>query len=154
MKKYIILASTLTLVPIVSYSQSGEAIGSSGGITQIQDVNLKWNMGSLVNGLMTSNGIQLSNGYYAQQELEVLSVEKPSMLSKITLYPNPALNEIRLTISTNVKVTIIDLNGREIKSGQLTPSNNFINVSDLTTGTYIVNVSSKNKTNNYKLIKQ
>ncbi|MHA3789455.1 T9SS type A sorting domain-containing protein [Flavobacterium hauense] len=154
MKKLIILASTLALVPIHAFSQSGEAIGSSGNIVQVQGIQLKWNMGSLINGIMTSNGVQLSNGYYVQQELEILSVEHPNMVSRITMYPNPAQNELRLTITTNVSVTITDLNGREIKTEQLTPSNNFINVSDLTTGTYIVSVSSENKTNNYKLVKQ
>ena len=154
MKKIIFLASTLTLLPILAFSQSGEAIGASGGIVQVQGVNLKWNIGNLVNGLMTSNGVQLSNGYYVQQELELLSVERPGMVSKIIIYPSPAQNEIRLTIAANVSVTITDLNGREIKIKQLTPSDNVINVSDLITGIYIVSVSSENKTNNYKLIKQ
>ena len=144
----------LALAPLPVFSQSGEAIGSSGNIAQAQDLNIRWNMGGIINGLMTSGDVQLSNGYYVQQELQALSVEQPDMVSRITMYPNPTESYVRLTIETNVTVTITDINGREIKSERLTPSSNIIDVSGLTPGTYIVSVQSDNKTNTYKLIKQ
>lgn len=154
MKKFVIAASMLALAPLPVFSQSGEAIGSSGNIAQAQDLNIRWNMGGIINGLMTSGDVQLSNGYYVQQELQALSVEQPDMVSRITMYPNPTESYVRLTIETNVTVTITDINGREIKSERLTPSSNIIDVSGLTPGTYIVSVQSDNKTNTYKLIKQ
>lgn len=154
MKKFVIAASMLALAPLPALSQSGEALGSSGNIALVQDLNVKWNMGGIVNGLMTSGGVQLSNGYYVQQELQALSVEQPDMVSRITMYPNPTESYIRLTIETNVTVRITDMNGREIKSERLTPSSNAIDVSGITSGTYIVSVQSDNKTNSYKLIKQ
>jgi len=154
MKRFIIAASAVTFAPLPAFSQSGEAIGSSGNIVQTQGVNVRWNMGGIANGLMTSGGIQLSNGYYVQQELEALSVEQLNMVSRITMYPNPATSEVRLVVDANVTVTITDMNGREIKSQQLTPSSNAVDVSELMSGTYVVSVSSENKTNTYKLLKQ
>jgi len=154
MKTFIIAVSALTLAPLPALSQSGEAIGSAGNIVQSQSLNVRWNMGGIANGLMTSGGIQLSNGYYLQQELEALSVEQPDMVSRITMYPNPATSEVRLVVDAAVTVTITDMNGREIKSQQLTPSSNAVDVSGLISGTYIVSVLSENKTNTYKLLKQ
>jgi hypothetical protein len=154
MKKFVIAASMLALAPLPAFSQSREAIGSSGNIAVVQDLNVRWNMGGIVNGLMTSGGVQLSNGYYVQQELQALSVEQPEVVSRITMYPNPTESYVKLTIETNLTVRITDMNGREIKSERLTPSRNAVDVSGLTPGTYIVSVQSDNKTNTYKLIKQ
>jgi hypothetical protein len=75
--------------------------------------------------------------------------------SKVTLYPNPATTDIRLSnIEPNSRVQIIDIKGKTIKSVKLNNSVT-VNISDLENGVYFVKVySTDNSTSVSKFIKQ
>ena len=154
MKIIIISALALTLTPMSAFSQSGEAIGPSGNIASAQGLNIRWSMGAIANGLMTSGGVQLSNGYYPQQQLDALSVGRTTPLSKVTLYPNPAVSQVTLSTTVDISATLYDSNGREVRSARLTPEDNTLDVSGLATGTYFVRASTDGQSNTYKLLKQ
>jgi hypothetical protein len=71
----------------------------------------------------------------------------------ITIYPNPVHD--RLTINTNDFIsnkTILDMNGRSIIKENT--SNKIIDISDLETGTYLIEITINNKVYRNRFIKQ
>ena len=69
-----------------------------------------------------------------------------SKLLKFDIYPNPALNELRVNISSvedTFHYQIFDLQGIEKKSGQIENKVN-ISIHDITNGNYIISITSKN----------
>lgn len=77
--------------------------------------------------------------------------------SKLSVFPNPATNVVNITNADNILVTgvqVIDINGRTVKSVKydgVTEAQ--INVSDLASGMYIMNISSDNGTMTKKIVK-
>jgi hypothetical protein len=71
-----------------------------------------------------------------------------------TLYPNPASEfvNIKLPENANVTVKIFDLNGKLMKTVQLS-ENNEINISDISRGVYILDVFDGRKSTVQRLIK-
>ena len=75
----------------------------------------------------------------------------------ITLYPNPANNEIYLKNSTdfdNASISIYNVLGANVISQSLNGNNIKINVNELNAGVYFVEVSSNNKKYSSKFIKE
>ena len=77
--------------------------------------------------------------------------------SKIALYPNPAQNTLTISDNSNsgdASIEITDISGRIIKSLNASFANDLtINVSELTSGNYILKVKSENGTAIKKFIK-
>ena len=93
----------------------------------------------------------------------LVSVNEQIIPDPNTIYPNPVTNTVNITInvptSNNYLITINNINGRIIKTllnDYLYWGNNIkiFNVSDLSIGTYFINISSINYSKTYKLIKE
>lgn len=158
MKKNLFLMLIFIMTTSASFSQSGETIGS-GNVSENGGISIQWNMNNLISGLMTADGIQLSNGYYEQQSMEQLSIEEPTMVSDIRLYPNPATSEIHITFNSQEIFSesigvIYDINGRKIKSVLLPTTENIIQISELNSGVYLLVLTSNSKSNTYRFIKK
>ena len=75
-------------------------------------------------------------------EFDYLSVASTERI-KMNLYPNPAVNEITLSIenqSEMYNLTVYDLNGKQLKRMEQLTGNTTIPVSDLSAGTYFLKV--------------
>jgi hypothetical protein len=71
--------------------------------------------------------------------LDIEEFEEPNL----KLYPNPAQDFIKVAnIKEEKGYKLFDINGRELKSGNINSTNNKINVSDLSYGTYIVYIDN------------
>jgi transforming growth factor-beta-induced protein len=57
---------------------------------------------------------------------------------KIVVYPNPFENQISLTVSESTTYSILDLNGKILKSGTVNTNGN-IDLSELNSGSYLLN---------------
>lgn len=80
-----------------------------------------------------------------------------SLASKFTMYPNPAQNVVNLGSNENILisgVSIVDINGRVVKSGNYDGLSNVqINTSDLSAGVYMLNIVSDKGITTKKLMK-
>lgn len=68
--------------------------------------------------------------------------------SNFVVYPNPAKNTVHVENTSNVKVTaikILDVTGKEVKSIDSISNNQAIDISDLTTGIYVINMFNNDK---------
>ena len=73
--------------------------------------------------------------------------------TSINIYPNPVSSILTINgVNENAEISVFDLYGKKVLS-QKTNSNT-IDVSDLSEGIYIVNITSENETVNYKIIKK
>ena len=79
------------------------------------------------------------------------------LASQFSVYPNPSSNFINIANDANVTlngVTITDLNGRTVQSLKLTNVNTApVNISDLSTGMYLMNIATDQVNVTKKIIK-
>lgn len=67
----------------------------------------------------------------------------------ITIYPNPAMDRINISVSGNVQISIMDMNGKQV----LSSNNKTIDVSALAKGIYFIHVSNEKGSAVKKLIR-
>lgn len=81
-----------------------------------------------------------------------------SLVDAVKLYPNPVIDVLNLSASnkTNLKkLEVVDINGRIIKSTSLENiTNKEINISELNSGLYLINIYSSEGMTTKKIIKQ
>jgi len=70
--------------------------------------------------------------------------------SSIYVYPNPTANRIYIQADNIKKAELFDLMGRRVRS----TNQSQIDVSNLSSGNYILQVKTRNKTQSFKIIKQ
>ncbi|MDA9070183.1 endonuclease [Arenitalea sp.] len=92
-------------------------------------------------------------GQHSQTTLNLPKINNNDFLA-IKLYPNP-LNGDQLFIKTNeiLNVKIFSILGEKITDSSVDASKNYINVSNLNKGVYLVSISNGNKSVTKKLIK-
>lgn len=69
----------------------------------------------------------------------------------LNVYPNPAVNELFITNSSNTNFQIIDIKGSIILNGEAKKS---IDVSSLTKGVYVLNLISDQEVSTHRIVKQ
>lgn len=92
----------------------------------------------------------------AQADLS-LSVKENVVAAQFSVFPNPANNVVNIANADNIlvnKVTVTDLNGRTVKNVSFdNVSNVEVNVADLASGLYIMNITSDKGTTTEKFVK-
>ena len=111
--------------------------------------------------IMDENFTQVDQMFYDMDLLQVLSVNQNEFENSISMYPNPASNQINITRQSNNKpidaVNIYDISGKFVKSvdkNQFSDASSRINidVSDLSNGTYLVKINSGNLYTTKKMV--
>lgn len=86
-----------------------------------------------------------------------LAVINPTLQTKLSLYPNPAKDELNISFPTtdleNAEVIIYTITGKKVISESTTALKSSINIKQLSKGTYIIKVLYKDKTYVEKFIK-
>lgn len=77
----------------------------------------------------------------------------------IKLYPNPAFDKIQISLNSNFpesnsSYSIADLTGKIVQSGKINGAKTSVDISDLPTGLYIMNLQTGNKNYFKKIIKR
>lgn len=119
-------------------------------------------MGSIPTRISLGNGLQAQNasgtwtGTVTLKGLRFLNTEN-HLSSQFSVFPNPANDLISFSNNENILVNgveIVDLNGRTVKSIQLGGvANAQINISDLSSGMYLMNISSDQGSTTKKIVK-
>lgn len=89
----------------------------------------------------------------------ITSIEDNSLLRKMSVFPNPSEKSINISIKgyqdTKLKVRIIDLSGTVYKSQDVSFTEQFkLDIDDLPSGLYILEINSKNDKAAWKVIKR
>lgn len=65
--------------------------------------------------------------------------------SAFSLYPNPAIDEVRIEVSDEVTVAIYSMSGQKLKERHVFAGSHMIDISDLAAGVYLVQISDESK---------
>lgn len=85
----------------------------------------------------------------------ILSAESPAELNGFTMFPNPASDVLNIANTTSIQsVSIFNLLGQKVLDQTIQGTSEEINVANLKTGAYIMQVTSEGQTGTYKFIKQ
>lgn len=82
----------------------------------------------------------------------VLSSRDFNSIENLKMYPNPAKNNlfIETALNSDINVSVVDMLGKEVVNAKVV--NNTVNISNLTSGIYIVKITEEGKTSTKKLI--
>lgn len=74
---------------------------------------------------------------------------------KATAYPNPVIDILKITTTSNVNnIKVYDMNGKLVKHQTSKSTDNEINMSKMTSGTYLAVIETENGTETIKVIKK
>jgi hypothetical protein len=79
------------------------------------------------------------------------------LASNLSIYPNPTKNIINISNTLNAvvdNVILTDLNGRVVKSQKINATEGQVNISDLATGIYMMNVTTNQGSVTKKIVKE
>ncbi|TPV33804.1 T9SS type A sorting domain-containing protein [Paucihalobacter ruber] len=94
-------------------------------------------------------------GYVFQIWQNVLSVNEFSLNSSITMFPNPAAtNEINIISNREITAEIFDIFGKKVLARKINATHKTIDISNLTSGVYLVKLSNQSQSVTKKLIRQ
>jgi Leucine-rich repeat (LRR) protein len=79
---------------------------------------------------------------------------KKTITQKVSIYPNPTKHSINVSLKEKSNYTLININGKAIKTGTLTPQQNNIDISKAANGLYFLTLETKNNSITKKIIKQ
>ncbi len=158
MKKLLFILLPLFFINLNASSQqiSKSVIGASGNKLDSQGLSISYTVGEIVVGTMTSDSIQLGNGYYPSLNISTLKVEDKSLAESLILYPNPTSQQLNITNQkpSFIQIAMIDINGKVLNIYE-TSDNINIDVSNLPTGNYMLSIKDPltGFINTYKFIK-
>ncbi|WP_020215174.1 S8 family serine peptidase [Flavobacterium rivuli] len=148
-------------------SNSANAVTGDNSIDNIEKVQIASASGSYTVRI-SHKGTTLVNpnaGGVAQQQYSLIITGTDGVLSTdpvkavdsaFKVWPNPAQDVVNISIKdgieSNASVIIYDVQGRNVKHAALTGSENTVNVQDLTSGVYFVNVTNGIKKDTKKLV--
>lgn len=89
-------------------------------------------------------------------EVEPVSIETYSFQSTIQIFPNPAKNELSISFEEKMKcrISIYDILGNFIYEQELVDKLNYLDITFLSQGTYVILLNSEQEMLSYKFIKQ
>ncbi|MBO7616817.1 MAG: T9SS type A sorting domain-containing protein, partial [Bacteroidales bacterium] len=71
-----------------------------------------------------------------------VGVPEVSHNTHMAVYPNPAVDQLNITLSQNADITIYNIMGQNVMNVEGHAGANTINISNLTSGVYFVNAGS------------
>lgn len=174
LKQTIVLGKKLVLTTflLMSYcfsihaqSLSPESINCAAGTMSQSNGSLSFTIGDLVVLTFTdSEGNTLGGGFInSSTTTTVVSVEEPDrQLLDVNVYPNPTSDLVNIQVNNvnieKIIVSINDLNGKLVYSGQYAGMTNLIgiNIANYSPGTYLLSLKDKDSgvLGVFKIIKQ
>ena len=142
----------------VASSQS--TISTSGGDATGSNGSVAYSLGQVVYNTFSNNDFSWSQGVQQAFEVSTLNVSTPNLRGTLTAYPNPTAHQITLEFKDFKKLewsfTLVDLQGRKLKSGLISSAKTSINMNLFLPATYLLVVQDQEQKNlkTYKIIKR
>ncbi|WP_166437026.1 T9SS type A sorting domain-containing protein [Niastella caeni] len=126
-----------------------------------KEYNFKDDLKSITSGLVYYRlKIVDIDGRYKQSAVRIIRVSEENTARSITVYPNPAVSDVRITLSSTwqdnpVNMQVFNANGQCVlqRTNTRPGQTETINVSNLTAGMYIVKVSNGVEATTQRFIK-
>lgn len=146
---------------LIFYSAENENATTGADVTHVDQPTNPCNVGNLA----SINAVAGTTYYiFAVTDLPYVEITvnlsgvlgtADNQLNGFDFYPNPVTNEINLSASTILnEVSIYNVSGQKVYAEDVNATKKSIDLSALTAGLYILNVSSEGKNANFKIIKE
>ncbi len=143
------------ILPLILSSSyfSQEVISCAGKEYNSNGIALSWTIGEPVTSTINNGNTILTQGFQ-QSNLAITAVKEES-LNLYKIYPNPTRN--RFTIeqnnSSNTVALLHNLEGKLMKTIQLSGVTTSVYIEEIPAGVYILTITNENKNNIFKIIK-
>jgi hypothetical protein len=159
MKRYILLIFSVFLALSVSaQTTKQEVIASAGGFNTNGTLSISWTLGETIIPTFSNGSLILTHGF--QQQILITAVEENlETVVKVTIYPNPASDNINIIfeepLDNEVKLYLLDSQGRLIKTDVIenATTETEINLQNIASGVYYLKLIKGNLSNVYKVVK-
>lgn len=135
----------------LSYTQDLDhfVIGTDGGYAGNNQFSLSYTIGEVVTelGRDTVNNVDLTQGFQ-QSYISIVSVEDHDFDIDISIYPNPAVDQLNVRISDIDKAnsySMYDMSGKLIRQESIKAKEFKIGFSSLSTGNYMLVFSDRER---------
>ena len=158
--KNLIKKSIILLVVFVSFgfnSFGQNALSATGGHFKSTGGSTSFTVGQVAYVLKKGTGSYLNEGVQQVYTKKTTPIEELVYLKEVLVYPNPTQETFNLIISTNevvqVRYTIMDYLGKEIRNGNILSEKSEISLRDLPAGNYFISLKSKKENRIFKIVK-
>jgi hypothetical protein len=152
-----------SIIPIVVFISFGfssfgqNAISSTGGHFKSSGGSTSFTVGQVAYVLKKGTGSYLNEGVQQVYTKKTTPVEELVYLKEVQLYPNPTQETMTLILSSKediqVRYTIMDYLGKEIRNGNILSEKSEISLMDLPAGNYFISLKSKKENRIFKIVK-
>ena len=152
-----------SIIPIVVFISFGfssfgqNALSAAGGHFKSNGGSTSFTVGQVAYVLKKGTGSYLNEGVQQVYSKKTTPIEELVYLKEVQLYPNPTQETFNLIISTKVDVqiryTIMDYLGKEIRNGNILSEKSEISLRDLPAGNFYISLKSKKENRIFKIVK-
>lgn len=154
MKKRILTFIVAILgIATITHAQSisRQVISNGGGYLEAGDYKLSYTIGESIVGEVESGSFKLTQGFQQGSDNTSTAVAEIEILVDYSLYPNPATDQIHLSLVAEediaIELNLIDISGKVVAAPLKTWGNEIqetIDISNLSIGSYFLVVKSTN----------
>ena len=152
-----------SIIPIVVFISFGfssfgqNALSAAGGHFKTSGGSTSFTVGQVAYVLKKGTGSYLNEGVQQVYTKKTTPVEELVYLKEVQLYPNPTQETMTLILSSKediqVRYTIMDYLGKEIRNGNILSEKSEISLRDLPSGNYFISLKSKKEIRIFKMVK-
>lgn len=130
----------LCIIPCVSFSQVLQLISSGGTFFENNDFSVCWSIGEPICETSFATGSTLTQGFQQSRLFSTSIDNKEHIAFDVKLFPNPAYDDISMFFSVlkPYSVELYSLLGVKVFSGVVDNLSFFINLEDLSSGSYFL----------------
>ena len=154
-KKSLIPSVLFMTCAFISFGQN--ALSAAGGHFKTSGGSTSFTVGQVAYVLKKGTGSYLNEGVQQVYTKKTTPIEELVYLKEVQLYPNPTQENFNLIISNKediqVRYTIMDYLGKEIRNGNILSEKSEISLRDLPSGNYFISLKSKKEIRIFKMVK-
>jgi hypothetical protein len=145
---------------LTSTSQAQQSVNAAGGDATGDGGSVSYTIGQIDFTCYEGAGGTVNQGVQQLNELsDYLSNNFPTLNLEMVIYPNPTTDLINLKIenyeSDYLSYALFDMQGRQVSTNKITQDETQIQMKNLASAVYLLNVFDKNKTlKTFKIIKK
>jgi len=152
------ITSALLILLSTAGLHSQETIPATGGDASGSGGTVAYSIGQVIYTTNTGATGAVSQGVQQPHKILTVGINETALNISLSIFPNPTTEYLTLQVKNynNKKLSyqLFDIQGKLLGSKVITTSKTQINLSDLSTGTYLINVIQENiKVQAFKIIK-
>lgn len=140
-------------------TQAQESVNASGGDASGTGGTVAYSVGQVVYTTNSDASGTVSQGVQQAFEIYSVGIKETELNISLSVFPNPTTNNLTLQVKdyNNEKLVyqLYDMQGKLIKAETITSYQTLVDMSNLPSAAYFINISQENKqVQSFKIIKQ